>query len=117
MPMTSRTPPRRGSSSRALHWLQHTFGFSGGDGNSPQYLFWSGAGSDLAYLTVAGAAFGAYRRHNCRMRRCWRLGRYEFAGPGGVTQMLCHVHHPDVRHKQLTRERLRLFLGDKPGRG
>ena len=108
-----------------LHWLQVLFGFANGDGNSPQYLFWSGAGSDLAYLSFAAAAIGVYRKHNCRMRWCWRLGRHEFTDPADqVTRSLCWRHHPDVKHKQLTAGRVaeiqrkrHLYLGKQPGKG
>ena len=100
-----------------LHWLQAFFGFRGGDGNSSSYLFWSGAGSDLAYLTFLAAAVGVYRKHNCRMRWCLRLGRHDYTDPHGVTRSLCWRHHPDVTHKNLTRARLHLYLGGKPGKG
>ena len=100
-----------------MGWLQHVFGFGNGDGNSAYYLFWSGAGSDLAYLSVFAAALGMYRKNNCRMRWCWRLGRHEYTDPHHVTRLLCWRHHPGVTHKQLTRERLHLYLGDKPGKG
>lgn len=99
------------------HWVQVWFGFASGDGNSPQYLFWSGAGSDLVYLTFLGTAIGLYRKHNCRMRWCWRLGRHEFTDPHGVTRSLCWRHHPGVTHKNLTRDRLHLYLGKQPGKG
>ena len=59
-----------------------------------------------------------YRRHNCRLIRCFRIGRYEFTEPDtGVKRVLCWKHHPDVDRKQLTRERLHLYLGDRPGKG
>ena len=107
------------------HWLAHFFGVASGDSNSPAYLFWSGAGSDLAYLSVLAAAIGVYRKHNCQMRRCWRIGRHEFTDPdGGVTRAVCWRHHPDVKHKQLTagriseiQKRRHLYLGKQPGKG
>ena len=95
-----------------MHWL-------GTDsGNSPWYLFYSGL---FGVLTIAAGLFWNgwvnYRRHNCRMRWCPRLGRHEYTDPHGVKRALCYKHHPDVTHKQLTRERLHLYLGDRPGRG
>ena len=100
------------------HTVEAFFGFRPGDGNSASYLFWSGAGSDLAYLTFLWGAIVLYRRHNCRLMRCFRIGRHEFTEPGtGVKRVLCWKHHPDVDRKQLTRERLHLYLGDRPGRG
>ena len=100
-----------------MHWLQSFFGFASGDGNGSRYLFFSGAGSDLAYLSFLWGGVVLYRKHNCRMRWCWRLGRHEFTDPHGVTRSLCYRHHPGVTHKQLTRERLHLYVGDRPGRG
>ena|SRR5690242_9428082 len=100
------------------HWVQVVFGFRAGDGNSESYLFWSGIGSDLAYLSFLWGAVVLYRRHACRMRWCPRIGRHEFTEPDtGVKRALCWKHHPDVERKQLTRERLHLYLGDRPGKG
>lgn len=88
-------------------WLQGAFGFRAGAGNSPQYLFWSGAGSDLAYLSVFAASFGYYRKINCRKAGCWRIGRHELTDPtDGVTRMLCARHHPAVRHRHLNAEQI-----------
>ena len=36
-----------------LAWSQNSFGFRRGDGESPHYLFWSGIGSNLAYLSIS----------------------------------------------------------------
>ena len=108
-----------------MHWLEHFFGFDAGQGNGAHYLFWSGAGSDLAYLTFLAAPFVYYRKVNCKQQGCPRIGHYEFTNPDtGVTRMLCWKHHPDVHAKRLTRERVaeiqkrrHLYLGDKPGKG
>lgn len=98
--------------------LAHFFGFAANDGNSTAYLFWSGIGSDLAYLGFLWGAVALYRQHACRMRWCPRIGRHEFTEPdSGVKRVLCWRHHPDVDRKQLTRARLHLYLGDRPGRG
>lgn len=107
------------------HWLQHFFGVYPGDSNSTGYLFWSGSGSDLAYLSFLAAALALYRRHNCRVRWCWRIGRHEFTDPAdGVMRLLCWRHHPDVKHKNLTagrigeiQKRRHLYLGKQPGKG
>ena len=108
-----------------MHWLAHFFGVAQGDGNSSAYLWWSGPGSDLAYLTVFAAALGAYRRLNCQMHRCWRIGRHEFTDPAnGVARNLCWKHHPDVKARQLTAGRIaeiqrrrHLYFGKQPGKG
>lgn len=99
------------------HAIQVIFGFQPGDGNSESYLFWSGAGSDLAYLSFLWGAVVLYRKNNCQVRRCPRIGRHEFTEPGGARRLLCWKHHPAVDRRQLTRERLHLYLGDRPGKG
>lgn len=100
-----------------MHWLAHFFGVANGDGNSSAYLWWSGPGSDLAYLTVLAGFIAAYRKHNCQVKRCPRIGRHEFTDDAGVKRTLCWKHHPAVESRQLTRERLHLYLGQRPGRG
>lgn len=54
-----------------IHWL----GLD--DAAGRPYLFWSGAGSDLAYL---GIFWALARKHNCHQPRCWRLGRLPVEG-------------------------------------
>jgi hypothetical protein len=102
------------------------FGFNNGGGNSSHYLFWSGAGSDLAYLSFLVAGLTLYRKHNCHKAWCPRIGKFEFEDPvDGVKHMLCWKHHPDVKHKTLHPEaidriagrRRHLYLGKQPGRG
>ena len=105
-----------------MHWLQAlveaVFGFRNGDGNSPAYLFWSGAGSDLGEIAIVVGIVSLYRRHNCQVKGCWRIGRHEYADPEtGVKRLLCWKHHPDIRHRQLSREHLHLYLGKQPGKG
>lgn len=73
--------------------LLHFFGLDSASG--PVYLFWSGAGSDVSELTVVAALLAVYRRHNCHVRGCWRIGRVPFTDPGsGVAYLLCRRHHP-----------------------
>jgi hypothetical protein len=55
--------------------LAHILGLDSGSGR--WYLFWSGIGSDLAYLAV----FGALWHHlNCHEPGCWRLARHRMNG-------------------------------------
>lgn len=58
------------------------------------YQLWSGIIPALAVVSLVGGVWSHYRRINCHVHRCWRIGRYD-AGPYKV----CHVHHPrdDVR--------------------
>lgn len=111
-----------------IHWAQAQFGFRQGDGDSPHYLFWSGIGSDLAYLSIIGGAVIYYRKENCKKRWCPLLGHYELTDRDGIVRKLCWVHHPDVHKKQLTSEHISrisefrrkhpvTYLGDKPGKG
>ena len=100
----------------AVHALGVDFGVA--YGHWVWYNFWSGSGSDLGEVAIVVGLAGLYRRHNCQVRRCWRIGRHEFEDPGaGVRRLLCWRHHPDVKYRQLTRERLHLYLGSKPGKG
>ena len=56
-------------------WLQHVLGLDSGSGR--WYLFWSGIGSDLAYL----GAFGlAWHHLNCHEPGCWRPARHQAGG-------------------------------------
>ena len=112
-----------------LDWTQGAFGFRPNDGNSESYLFWSGFGSDLAYVGIIASAVVYYRQQNCKKRWCPFLGHYEFRNPEtGIVRKLCWVHHPDVHDKNLSRDRIGkikelqaehplFYLGDKPGKG
>lgn len=73
-----------------LHWLAVHTGTVNEAG--PFYGFWSGFGSDLGELAIIGGLAAVYRKHNCHVRRCWRLGRHPVAGTAFVT---CRKHHPD----------------------
>jgi len=68
-------------------WLSDLFGFDGGQ----WYSFWSGAGADLGELAIIGAVVGMYRRHNCHMKGCWRIGKQPV---DGTSWTVCHHHHP-----------------------
>jgi hypothetical protein len=70
------------------HWLLHFLGLDSASGTA--YLWWSGAGSDLAELAIVGGLISVYRRHNCEVARCWRLGRHDTAAGHTV----CRRHMP-----------------------
>jgi len=64
----------------------------GADGRS-WYDFWSGFGADLGQIALVGAGVGLYRKHNCHVKGCWRIGKQPLEHDG-ATWMVCHRHHP-----------------------
>lgn len=72
-------------------WLIHVSGIDNESGRF--YAFWSGLGSDLGELAIIGALFGAYRKHNCHVHRCWRLSRHPV---DGTPFLVCRKHHPTI---------------------
>jgi hypothetical protein len=73
-----------------MGWLAHLLGIDNEAGR--WYAFWSGFGSDMSEVTLIGLAFGAYHRHNCHQRRCWRIGRHTVGG-----SPWCDRHHEAAR--------------------
>jgi hypothetical protein len=77
-------------------WLAHTLGIYNETG--PWYAFWSGFGSDIGeyavFAALVTAVVGAYRRHNCNIKGCWRLQWREYVDADGVKHMWCKKHHP-----------------------
>lgn len=69
-----------------MHAVAHVLGLDNASGG--WYLWWSGIGADLGLF---GAPFILWRRHNCEVQRCWRLGRHTTAAGHRV----CRIHHPD----------------------
>ena len=55
------------------------------------YAFWSSFGSDLMYLSIVVVL---YRKLNCHISGCWRLGLHHVRGTPYIT---CRKHHPDDR--------------------
>jgi len=72
------------------HALAHVLGLD--DVSGYWYAFWSGSGGDLGELAIAGGLVSIYRRHNCHVHRCWRLGRHPVEG---TPHVVCARHHPD----------------------
>lgn len=87
----------------------HLFGIDTTTG--PWYAFWSGAGSDLAYL---GVFWALWRHTNCHQPRCWRVGRLPVQG---TAYRVCRHHHPNPPGKDTIRERYHIYAGRRPGRG
>ena len=97
------------------HWLAYMTGSLNTAGAPPNYNFWSGFGSDLSELAIAGGLIGMLRKHNCHVRRCWRIGRLPVEG---TPYVVCRHHHPEgAPAARSVTERYHLHLGRKPGRG
>lgn len=82
-------------------WFLHV---TGSDNTSGIYYgFWSGFGSDLGEVTLLAAIVIGFRRINCHVRHCWRIGKYEVKG---TPYKVCRKHHPDVPTGGVTHEEL-----------
>ncbi len=68
-----------------LHWL----GMDNGSGRL--YLFYSGFGANFGELLIFGGLISMYRKHNCHVKGCWRIGHRTVAGTDHV---VCRRHHP-----------------------
>jgi hypothetical protein len=90
-------------------WLLRVLGVD--DTSGPWYAFWSGFGSDLAYL---GVFWALIRRYNCHQPRCPRLGRFPVAG---TSWLACRRHHPEPPARGSIRGQYHLYIGERPGRG
>lgn len=67
-------------------WLGYWTGVSNEAGKG--YGWWSGIGSCLTYLAIFVVA---YRKLNCGVTGCYRLG---FHHVDGTTHITCKKHHP-----------------------
>lgn len=72
-----------------ITWFAHWMGLDNAGGG--WYLWWSGIGADFSELALVGAALGVYRKHNCHVHKCPRIGRLPVEGTGYV---VCSKHHP-----------------------
>lgn len=69
------------------HWLWVHAGIQ-----SNSYTNWWGdIGSDIGEITLIGAVVAMYRKHNCHVKGCWRLSKYQVKG---TTHVVCRKHHP-----------------------
>lgn len=103
-----------------MHWLVHLMGWD--SVSSVPYAFWSGGGGILV-VWVASVVL-IWWRTSCKAEWwCMLPGRHDLTDPAtGAAHRLCWVHHPDVRGRNLGRERIaeirrHIYLGDKPGKG
>lgn len=78
-------------------WLQHLIGADNGSG--PVYLFWSGFFGDMTIFT---GVFMLYRKHNCHVTTCPRIGRHRVKGHQGEEYVVCKRHHPIHHGKKIT---------------
>lgn len=67
-------------------WIGHVLGLD--DASGVAYLAWSGFVGDISLI---GAALVVLRKHQCHVKRCWRLGHHT-AGRFAV----CRRHHPST---------------------
>lgn len=73
-----------------MHWLAHVLGLDSVSGY--WYAFWSGFGGDLAIVgTLLSAPLVLLRKHNCAVRKCWRIGRHKIPG---TEHVCCRRHTP-----------------------
>jgi hypothetical protein len=73
-----------------LHWMGLT------NPAGKLYSFWSGIGSDIGEVTIVVAVVGLYRKHNCHVKGCWRMGKHPITGTAFTT---CLRHHPVIDAK------------------
>lgn len=71
-----------------LDWVYKVLGVPG---SGPYYGFWSGFGSDLTEFGIIGGFVAVYRKNNCEVHACWRIGRHRTE----AGHMVCRKHHPE----------------------
>jgi len=91
-------------------WLYHPLGDCTGTHAEQtrclSYNFWSGIGSDLAYITTIGGAvfvglrsYGHWRKlHECHEEGCRLIGTFQL--PSGARA--CAIHHPHLDARPVT---------------
>jgi hypothetical protein len=48
----------------------------------------------IADVTLLGGAYAIARKHNCHVKRCWRIGRAQVPG---THYIVCGKHHPHAK--------------------
>lgn len=74
------------------------------------YQFWSGIGSDFGELTLLTAMVVAFRRVNCHVKGCPRIGKYHV---DNTPYKVCALHHPRVPTKGASAEHIADLHGIK----
>lgn len=88
-------------------WIERFTGASNTSGVA--YGMWSGFGSDLTEFLMLGGIIQIFRAHNCHVRGCWRVGKYQL-GPYKV----CKHHNPgipkgDITYDHIVKEHKRVY--------
>lgn len=63
------------------------------DGGGRWYLWWSGM---FANVTIFAAVVLFYRKHNCHVHGCLRIGSHRATDLNGVDHVVCRHHHPSL---------------------
>ena len=63
------------------------------NGSGRWYLWWSGI---FGNVTIFAAVIVFYRKHNCHVHTCLRLGSHKAVDVNGVEHVVCRRHHPDL---------------------
>lgn len=85
------------------HWILNFTGTHIPSTGSQWYNFWSGFGSDIGEVVIIGGVWSLYRKHNCHVKGCWRIGKHAV---DGTPYIVCATHHPDVPTKGVTAEQM-----------
>jgi hypothetical protein len=90
-----------------LHDILNVLGVT--DGGGRWYLWWSGMFSNL---TIFAGMVVFYRKHNCHVHGCLRIGTHKAVDANGTEHMVCRTHHPDLAKKH--RLHPHMLMGQPP---
>lgn len=80
-----------------LHWILLVTGIHIPQGQySSWYNFWSGLGSDISEFAILGGVFLAYKKINCHVEGCPKIGHFQV---NKTPYKVCRKHHPDMPKK------------------
>lgn len=57
------------------------------------YAFWSGIAGDVSSFALLAGVWGLFRKHNCHVKNCHRIGRFTVPNENGG-YLVCAKHHP-----------------------
>lgn len=57
------------------------------------YALWSGIVGDVGSFVILAGAFSMFRKHNCHVKGCRRIGRFTVPNENGG-YLVCAKHHP-----------------------